>query len=465
MNKLLKILHSSFIGFRWKIINRLKKTNTRPRTIIIITGIISTVWFIIRLIQKPSCAAHPCMKVAAPVMPGFILYLMSIWGVVLASVRTRSKFINVRFIATFLLITGVVTVMAVTPAGQNKKTSASETAVIEQKKSDGQGSDQTYGVNSKSFNSGFTAKNFSSVVVDDKNVKWFLTDAGIASYNGKKWQLHNKNKKVPSKDLGDMAFDISSYGKELWLASPLGATVVTLPVNTRSGVTTYYKGNSKILSDTVVAVAVGKGALRWFGTNRGVSAFLNNKWLDYSYQKQYPESLFQDFPITAMATTTGGDSLYVATKGAGVARVFKDKVDAISGASEYAIWGPIEMPSDNVYSICITPDGTQWFGTDLGIARHIGDQTLENWTIFTTDDGLVDNFVQCITYDNEGSIWFGTKGGISVLKGEEWRSITTENGLMSNNIQCITIDKQGIIWCGTNTGVISINNGLITNFK
>ena len=320
-------------------------------------------------------------------------------------------------------------------------------------------------VNTRTFDSGFTAKNFHSVVVDDEDVKWFLTDAGIASFNGNKWQLHNRNRKVPAKGLEDMAFDISSYGKELWLASPFGATVVTLPVDARSGATTYYKGNSKILSDTVVAVAVGKGALRWFGTNKGVSAFLDNKWLTYSYQRQYPESLFQDFPITAMATTPGGDSLYVATKGAGVARVFRDKVDAISGASEYAIWGPIEMPSDNVYSICITPDGTQWYGTDMGIARHKGSQTLENWTIFTTENGLVDNFVQCIAYDNEGSLWFGTKGGISVLKGEEWKSFTTENGLISNNIQCITVDKEGVIWCGTENGVISFKNGSITNYK
>jgi len=320
-------------------------------------------------------------------------------------------------------------------------------------------------VNTRTFDSGFTAKNFHSVVVDDEDVKWFLTDAGIASFNGNKWQLHNRNRKVPAKGLEDMAFDISSYGKELWLASPFGATVVTLPVDARSGATTYYKGNSKILSDTVVAVAVGKGALRWFGTNKGVSAFLDNKWLTYSYQRQYPESLFQDFPITAMATTPGGDSLYIATKGAGVARVFRDKVDAISGASEYAIWGPIEMPSDNVYSICITPDGTQWFGTDMGIARHKGSQTLENWTIFTTENGLVDNFVQCIAYDNEGSLWFGTKGGISVLKGEEWKSFTTENGLISNNIQCITVDKEGVIWCGTENGVISFKNGSITNYK
>ena len=132
--------------------------------------------------------------------------------------------------------------VAVATAGQDKKASSSGKSISEQKKSDGIGSAQAGGVSSLAFDPGFTAKNFSSVVVDDDNVKWFLTDAGIASYNGSKWQLHNRNRKVPAKGLEDMAFDISSYGKELWLASPLGATVVTLPVDARSGATTYYKG-------------------------------------------------------------------------------------------------------------------------------------------------------------------------------------------------------------------------------
>ena len=321
------------------------------------------------------------------------------------------------------------------------------------------------GVSDKPFEEGFKARNFYSVVIDDDNVKWFLTDAGIVSFNGTKWQLHNKNRKVPPTGLKDFAFDVSDYGRELWLATSQGATVATIPVDARSGATTYYKENSTILSDTVVAVAVGKGALRWFGTTKGVSAFLNKKWLKYSYQRQYPESLFKDFPITAMATTPGGDSLYVATEGAGVARLFKDDVDAISGASEYAIWGPIEMPSDKVYSICITPDGTQWFGTDLGIARHIGSNTLENWSIFNTDNGLVDNFVQAIAADKNGALWFGTKGGISVLNGEEWKSFTENDGLISNNIQCIATDKTGTVWFGTDKGVITFNNGNIINYR
>ena len=316
-----------------------------------------------------------------------------------------------------------------------------------------------------SFDAGIQAKKFYSVTVDNDNTKWFLTEAGIVSYDGKKWILHNKNRKVPAENLKKLEYDFSSYGQELWIAAPQGATVVALPVDARSGATTYYTENSTILSDNVLSLALGKGSLRWFGTDKGISAFRNKKWLTCAYQRKYPEGMFTDFPITAMATSPDGDSLYVATDGAGVARVFRNNVDAISGASEYAQWGPIEMPSDKVYSICITPDGTQWFGTDMGVARHIGYVTMENWTVYNTGNGLIDNFVQAIAVDKKGSLWFGTKGGISFFNGSVWASYTSKDGLISNNILCISVDKNGLVWFGTDNGVMSYNNGEFINYR
>src|SRR3990172_12948195 len=43
-----------------------------------ITGIIAIVWFLIRVIPKPSRAAYPCMKVAYPIASTFVLYLLGL---------------------------------------------------------------------------------------------------------------------------------------------------------------------------------------------------------------------------------------------------------------------------------------------------------------------------------------------------------------------------------------------------
>ena len=165
-----------------------------------------------------------------------------------------------------------------------------------------------------------------------------------------------------------------------------------------------------------------------------------------------------EYPITSMATNLKGDSLYVGMEGVGVARVYRDEVDGISGASVYAQWGPIDLPSDYILSIYIAPDGTKWFGTEEGVARHTGNNTLDNWTVFTTDDGLVDNFIQAISGDKKGNIWFGTLAGISVFTGSSWISYTTDNGLASNNILSMATDKNGVIWIGTDLGISSFEN-------
>ena len=320
-------------------------------------------------------------------------------------------------------------------------------------------------VNSKSFDEGIKIKSFFSAAADGDNTMWFSTDAGIVSFDGKKWVMHNKNRKITSEKIKDIVYDFSSYGPEIWMATPQGATVASLPVDARSGATTYYTENSPILNNNVLAIAVGKGPLRWFGTEKGISAFYSKRWLKNTYQRKYPESNFKDFPITAMATSIDGDSLYAATVGAGVARVYRDKVDGVSGASEYAQWGPIEMPSDNVYSICIMPDGTQWFGTDKGVARHKGYKTLENWTVFNKENGLVDDFIQAIANDKKGNIWFGTKAGVSVFDGINWKSFTVKDGLCSNNILCIISDKNGTVWIGTDNGIMSYLNEEMTVYK
>ena len=317
----------------------------------------------------------------------------------------------------------------------------------------------------RSFGEGISAKKFYSSTIDEDNTVWFLTESGIISFDGAKWTLHNKNRKVAASGLKSVVYGFSTYGPELWLATQQGATVASLPVDARSGATTYYADNSKILSENVLALAIGKKELRWFGTDKGISAFKSRKWLTNSYNRTYPEGTFQDYPITSMATSIDGDSLYIGTLGGGVLRVYRNDVDGVSGASEYAAWGPILMPSDTVYSVHISADGTQWIGTKRGVARHTGFKTLEGWTVFTAAEGLTDDFVQAINSDSKGKIYFGTKNGLSVFDGTKWTPYKLEDGLASNNILTITVDKNDGVWLGTDNGASSFKNGKFTSYR
>jgi ligand-binding sensor domain-containing protein len=307
-------------------------------------------------------------------------------------------------------------------------------------------------VTKQSLGTDLKAKKFAAAVIDDNDEVWFLTDAGIVN---SKFTIVNKSIKQPN----DLVYESSREGPGFWIATPGGVVFAPLPLTTGSSVTTYNTGNSSILSDNVLAIITGKNNLRWFGTDKGISALSDKKWLSPEYMRDYPFDMFKDYTITSMATSQNGDSLFVATVGAGIARVFKNNVDGISGASSYAQWGPIELPSDNVYSMYIDNDSVQWFGTDMGVGKHVGFNTLENWTIYNTENGLVNDFVQAIAIDTEGKVWFGTKGGISVFDGTEWSSYTMSEGLISDNILFITVDKKGKIYIGTDNGLMTYNKG------
>lgn len=86
-----------------------------PKLLFIVMGVVSTVWFLIRVIPKPTRATYPCMQVAAPFMSGFVTYLLAVAGLVAINRNTKRKF-NVRFGATFLIMFGVFIVMAITPS-------------------------------------------------------------------------------------------------------------------------------------------------------------------------------------------------------------------------------------------------------------------------------------------------------------------------------------------------------------
>ncbi len=306
---------------------------------------------------------------------------------------------------------------------------------------------------------------FIAAVLDDNNGKYFLTDAGI--YNEKIVRITFEGQAASEIKARTFAYDLSEEGPGFWFATPNGAIEALLPDETRILIRNLYDvTNSQISDNNVFSVATGVNQLRWFGTEKGISALYGNQWLRPNYEKIYPTGIFKNHPITTMATTIHGDSLYAGTLGGGVVRVFKDNVDGISGASGYVKWGPIKLPSDSIYSILITRDGTQWYGTDKGAARHTGNYSLENWTIYDTENGLVNNFVQAIAaepYSNR--IWFGTKGGISVFDATNWASMTTDDGLISNNILFLMIDKNGVVYIGTDNGLMIYNFGVLTCYN
>lgn len=88
---------------------QVSKSNDTPkyrRWLFLVTpviGFIALLWFLIRVIPKPSRATYPCQRAAFPLASGFICWLLGLGGSVMILRRARRQFLQVRVVSAVTL--------------------------------------------------------------------------------------------------------------------------------------------------------------------------------------------------------------------------------------------------------------------------------------------------------------------------------------------------------------------------
>jgi hypothetical protein len=75
-----------------------------------LTGLACLIWFLIRVIPKPSRAQYPCMRVAAPIASSFILYITGLAATVFSFKKARQYFRKAQYTIALILILSGLTV-------------------------------------------------------------------------------------------------------------------------------------------------------------------------------------------------------------------------------------------------------------------------------------------------------------------------------------------------------------------
>ena len=79
----------------------------------------------------------------------------------------------------------------------------------------------------------------------------------------------------------------------------------------------------------------------------------------------------------------------------------------------------------------------------------------------TTEDGLSNNIVRCLTKDNRGFLWVGTADGLNRYDGKNfvhyYHSIYKKNSIPNNSVYSILQVDNGLIWIGTFNGLCKLN--------
>ena len=126
-------------------------------------------------------------------------------------------------------------------------------------------------------------------------------------------------------------------------------------------------------------------------------------------------------------------------------------------------WGVREgLLNGRVYSFAEGSDGSLWFGTGGGLSRwHHG-----AWKHWTREDELKFPEVFTLAIDSANTVWFGDRhnGLCRVDSTLRLRYFTVESGLVSNVIWDLAVGPDGTLWIATGEGLGSYREGTFLSF-
>ncbi len=83
---------------------------------------------------------------------------------------------------------------------------------------------------------------------------------------------------------------------------------------------------------------------------------------------------------------------------------------------------------------------------------------------YSTSAGLAGNRVSTIHEDEDGALWFATRGGLTRLKNGKFFSYTSLSGLLANFLYSILDDGRGNFWFSCARGVFKVSKSELRDF-
>ncbi|HXQ73434.1 MAG TPA: two-component regulator propeller domain-containing protein [Pyrinomonadaceae bacterium] len=247
-----------------------------------------------------------------------------------------------------------------------------------------------------------------------------------------------------------------------------------------SAVTTYHI-NQGLASNVVNSVlAAGDGTV-WLATHSGLNQWANSQFKTVSVtvgksNRFVPDSLFEDRSgriwistpfqvgyldnnhfvslidvpgaVTSMAQDPAGN-LWIANEHAGgLFQVFRERlVQQISWSSLGHTDHASVLAADSLH-------GGLWIGFFLGGIAYFKDGRIQ--ASYGAQEGLAPGRVSDFLQDGDGTLWIGTEGGLSRLKGGRLVTLTGKNGLPCDAVHWLKEDRAQAFWLYTPCGLVRI---------
>ena len=127
--------------------------------------------------------------------------------------------------------------------------------------------------------------------------------------------------------------------------------------------------------------------------------------------------------------------------GDGLAKYENDTLTVVFGSES------TEIPNTFIPSLALDQNGDLLIGTYTSVSRYDG-QSVTTLIDFY-EDGFNNARLTNLACNSKGELWIGTDSGVIYgTPGSGWSMMTTENGLLTNYISALTVDQYDTVWIG-----------------
>ncbi len=288
----------------------------------------------------------------------------------------------------------------------------------------------------------YVSGEFYNTITIDADTIWVGNEMGeLYRYHGLTWNYFSPTPPTIENAINDIVIDNAG---NIWLASDIG-------VFQFNGLA--WIDYSDVGMQVVNAIAnnnfPGPGGNIWVGTEDSCLVFFDG----FTWSTPLPAGAP---PISDIAINNMTGEIWAASSTEGVAT-----------SPDGIVWTIFTSANGLVNDIVNSVDidyttGIIWFGTIEGVSSYDAGG-IGNWINHSTHDGIIDNDVNTIAFDNTGNLWIGTDNGLTFFDEtggvfDGLTNSTTVGGLADNSINSIAVDTAGNIWIATdNGGLINYN--------
>jgi ligand-binding sensor domain-containing protein/signal transduction histidine kinase len=310
--------------------------------------------------------------------------------------------------------------------------------------------------------------NVHTLLEDSKGNIWFGAEQGIGRYHQKTVRFFPEIHNTPLTFVRTIWEDSD---ENLWFGSEQGLYKYTL--NTLN----HFTVNNGLKDNSVKAIFEDRQGRLWLGTKNGMNRYAEESLEPLEFPREEILSIFQDNRGNLWVGTGTGlyknarPFLKIPSlNNTAVRDIRQDQRDnlwftAAAGmirfdGADYQIF-----PAEDVSAFLLDSRQRVWIASwSNGLYRYDKDgQRIQ----YKMKDGLLSNHISWVLESTNGSTWFGFKGGvpesgteniprggIGRYDGSALKNFSTEDGLLSEFITDALVDKEGKLWLATDKGLM-----------